>query len=208
MGTLVVRTDDAALRLGLSRPAATRTLGRLAEAGLVLHIRHGLWSLDPKIDPLALPEYLTSPFPAYVSLQTALHLHGMVSQVPRIIYVASLAPTKRVATEVGEYSIHRLAPTFFGGFQTVAGGVRIATPEKALLDVLYLTPARSRLFASLPEIEIPKTFNAELARMWLGRIPPGLRRVAAARRLQVLLRGHQQKPGRHARPRRGLLFDM
>lgn len=189
MGKPVVTTEDAALRLGLSGSAATRALGRLAAAGLVLHLRHGLWALDPKVDPLLLPEYLTAPFPAYVSLQSALQLHGMIRQLPRVIYVASLAPTKRVNTRVGDYSIHRLSPSFFGGSVIVGTGVRLAIPEKALLDVLYLTPARSRLFAALPEVEIPATFDRKEAQRWVLRIPEGPRRRAVQQRLDALLPG-------------------
>lgn len=187
MAKPVITTGDAALRLGLTRPAATRALGRLAAAGLVLRLRHGLWSLDPRVDPLVLPEYLTAPFPAYVSLQSALHLHGLISQVPHVIYAASLAPTRRIRTGVADYSIHRLAPSFFGGFETTAGGVRLATPEKALLDTLYLAPGRSRLFAALPEVEIPRDFDRKEARRWLDRIPAGPRRRLVQRRLEALL---------------------
>lgn len=187
MGKTVLTTGDAALHLGLTRSAATRTLSRLSAAGLVASLRRGLWSLDPQIDPLLLPEHLTAPFPAYVSLLSALSLHGMISQVPRAIFVASLAPTRRVRTSVGEYSVHRLAPTFFGGFETTRAGVRLATPEKALLDTLYLAPARSRLFAALPEVEIPRAFDSGSARGWLSKIPPSPRRLAVERRLETLL---------------------
>jgi hypothetical protein len=83
---------------------------------------------------------------------------------------------------------HRLAPTFFGGFDTTPGGVRLARPEKALLDSLYLAPARSRLFAALPEVEIPKGFDRKEARRWLSRIPSGPRRRLVERRLERLLR--------------------
>jgi predicted transcriptional regulator of viral defense system len=195
LGKPVVTTEDVALRLGLTVSAATRALGRLEAAGLIVHLRRGLWSLDPKIDPLLLPEYLTAPYPAYVSLQSALLLHGMIRQVPQVIYAASLAPTKRVKTRVGEYSIHRLAPSFYGGFASAAGGVRLATPEKALLDVLYLGPGRSRLFAALPEVELPAGFDEGAARQWVKRITEGPRRRAVQQRLEKLL-----KPLRH-RPR-------
>ena len=187
MGKTVITTGDAALHLRISRSAATRALGRLAAAGLVQALRHGLWSLDPRIDPLLLPEHLTAPFPSYVSLLSALSLHGMISQVPRVVYVASLAPTRRLDTHVGVFSVHRLAPTFFGGFETTPAGVRLATPEKALLDTLYLAPARSRLFASLPEVEIPREFSARVAHRWIKRIPEGPRRTAVERRLASLL---------------------
>jgi len=188
MGKPVLTTGDAALHLGLSRSAASRALARLAGAGLVLPIRRGLWSLDLEIDPLRLPEHLTAPFPAYVSLQTALQLHGMIRQLPHVVYAASLAPTRRIRTRLGDFSVHRVAPAFFGGFVTTSGGVRLATPEKALLDVLYLTPARSRLFAALPEVEIPRRFDRTAARKWLARMRPGPRREAVRRRLEALLR--------------------
>jgi predicted transcriptional regulator of viral defense system len=184
----VFSTGDAALYLGLKLPATTRLLQRLEKAGLALKIRDGLWTLDLAIDPLLLPEYLAAPFPAYVSLFTALQLHGLVSQVPSVVYAASLAPTRRIRTRVASYSIHRLAPTFYGGFRTLPSGVRLATPEKALADTLYLAPARSRLFAALPELEIPRGFDRAAARGWASRIPPGPRRAMFEQRLERLLR--------------------
>ncbi len=202
MGKVVLTTSDAALHLGLTRSAATRMLGRLASAGLALHLRHGLWSLDPAIDPLLVAEHLTAPFPSYVSLQTALYQHGMISQIPSVVYVASLAPTKEIATPVAHYSVHRLAASFFGGFEITPSGIRLATPEKALLDVLYLGPARSRLFAALPEVELPPSFRVAEAQGWLKRVSPGPRRTMMARRLDTLLAQTQQPStaGRRQRP--------
>lgn len=37
----------------------------------------------------------------------------------------------------------------------------MATPEKALIDFLYLSPARSNLFRVLPELELPRDFSAK-----------------------------------------------
>jgi len=201
MGKRVVTTEDVALCLGQERSAASRTLGRLSAAGLIAKLRHGLWSLEPHIDPLLLPEHLTAPFPSYVSLMSALYLHGMISQVPHTIYVVSLAPTRRIRTRIADFSVHRLAPSFFGGFDTVGEGVRLARPEKALLDLLYLTPARSRLFAALPEVEIPRGFDLREARRWITKIRPGARRLAVERRLAALLPGGQDRRVRAAKTR-------
>ena len=202
LGKPVVTTNDVALALGVERSAATQTLRRLAAEGLVTKIRHGLWATDPALDPLVLPEYLTAPLPSYVSFQSALYLRGMVSQVPEVIYVASLAQTRKVRTTLGGFSIHRLAPTFFGGYETLKeSGVRLATPEKALLDTLYLGPTRSRMFAHLPEIEIPKGFDRRKAQEWVARIPPGPRRASVEQRLDRLLRPHQ-RPAKPARQHR------
>lgn len=203
LGKPVVTTDDAVLALRLTCSAATQTLKRLAADGLLRKIRHGLWAVDQKLDPLALPEFLTAPFPAYVSFQSALYLHGMVSQVPEVIYVASLARTRRVGTSLGTFSVHRLAPTFFGGFETRAqSGIRLATPEKALLDALYLGPSRSRIFAQLPEIEIPPDFDVREGRRWLARIPPGPRRLSVERRLERYFATAVIRPSREGRPSR------
>lgn len=65
--------------------------------------------------------------------------------------------------------------------------VRLATPEKALPDTLYLVSARSRLFAHLPEVELPRGFNRREARRWLAGIPAGPRRTMVTRRLNRIL---------------------
>lgn len=37
--------------------------------------------------------------------------------------------------------------------------VKIASPEKALTNYLYLSLSRSQLFGTLPEVELPKSFS-------------------------------------------------
>ncbi len=198
-----ITTAEAALALGVSLSAASHTLSRLGASGLVHRVRHGLWAMDAALDPLLLPEHLTAPLPSYVSFQSALHIHGLVSQIPDVIYVASLARTRRVRTGLGTFSIHRLTPRFFGGFETMESGVRLATMEKALLDTLYLGPARSHLFGALPEVELPEGFDGREALRWLARIAPGPRRMAVTSRLQTLL-ASRASPARHGRrSRRG-----
>src|SRR5690554_1168858 len=90
LGTPAIRTADAAAALGLSAAAASQTLTRLARAGLIRSVRHGTWWLEDTLDPLRLPEYLTTPLPSYVSLQTALHRHGLIEQIPEVVYAISL----------------------------------------------------------------------------------------------------------------------
>jgi predicted transcriptional regulator of viral defense system len=188
-GRNVITTEEAALRLHATHSAACRTLGRLAQSGLVTSLRRGLWLLAENADPLSLVEHVAAPFPAYVSLHSALYLHGLITQIPRVVYVVSLGPTRRVPTRLATFSLHRVAPEFFGGFRHQPGtGVPLATPEKALVDVLYLTNARSRLFARLPEIELPPRFSELAARRWIARCPAASRRAMMTARLGALLR--------------------
>jgi predicted transcriptional regulator of viral defense system len=167
--------------LTLSKSTASQTLARLAKAGHLLSLRHGVWAVPGKLDPLALPGHLTAPFPSYVSLQSALYYHGVISQIPSVIYAVSVGRTRMFRTPLGTVSIHHLQPGFFFGFEVMeTGGVSMATPEKALLDYLYLRPARSNLFRALPELELPLKFNVKSVRRIVQRIPSIRRRTLVA----------------------------
>jgi len=184
-------TADAAAVLGVSTTAASVTLRRLASSGLVTSVRRGLWALSDRPDPLALAEYVTAPYPSYVSLQTALYRRGMVTQIPSMIYLVSVARSDRIETEIGTYSVHHIRPELFGGFEhDPASGTKLAVPEKALFDFLYLAPTRGRLFAALPELELPRGFRLSALHAWIERIPSPRSRTIVKRGLhEVLARG-------------------
>ena len=183
-----VTTADAAAVLGVSIEAASHSLRRLASSGLVTPVRKALWALGVEPDPLALGEYVTAPYPSYLSLQTALYQHGMVAQIPSMIYLVSLARGARLETRLGTYSVHHVQPEIFGGFEVQAkSGLKLACPEKALFDVLYLSPTRGRLFAALPELELPRGFRPSIARQWARRIPSRRLRTMVERKLSLLL---------------------
>jgi len=195
MQAAVFDTRDAAARLGVDAAHASTMLARLAAAGHVVRLRRGVWAFRDRADPLALPEYLTSPFPSYVSLQSALYLHGMIEQVPPVTYAVSLARTRRFTTPLGAVSIHHVDPLFFFGFEDAgASGARLATPEKALVDYLYLAPAKSKLFRALPELEFPARFSRRRARAIVARIGSVRRRGMVARALERISGGTREGP--------------
>jgi predicted transcriptional regulator of viral defense system len=183
----VFTTADAAIRLGVPNGHASVILARLAASGQLIRLRRGVWARPGGVEALALPEYLTAPFPAYVSLQSALYLHGMISQVPAVTYAVSLARTRRFVTPLGTVSVHHVQPSFFFGFEDAGRGGRLATPEKALVDFLYLTPARSQLFRALPELEWPARFSVRRARAIVRRVKPARQRTLVTRALEALL---------------------
>jgi predicted transcriptional regulator of viral defense system len=187
LGVPVIDTADAAAVLHLSTSAAAKTLSRLAKAGLVTAVRQGTWWVDGNVDPYRLPEYLTAPLESYLSMQTALHLHGLIEQVPSIYYAASLARTKRVVTRVATFSIHHLAPEVFGGYEETSSGVKLATPEKALFDFAYLSAGKSRLFTSLPELELPRGFRRKELKRWVAQISSARSRTITQRKLDDFL---------------------
>jgi predicted transcriptional regulator of viral defense system len=184
LGVTVVRTADAAALWRQSTTAAAKTLARLAHAGLVQPVRHGLFWIDGPIDPYRLPPYLTAPLESYVSLQSALHLRGLIEQIPQVIYLVSLARTQRVATRAGTFSIHHIEPVLFGGYEEREPGVKLATAEKALFDLAYLSTARSRLFTALPELDHPGDLRGAELERWLRKVSSQRHRTITRRKLE------------------------
>jgi len=182
----VLETREAAVRLGLSTSAASQLLRRLERSGLMCRVRRGLWAFGPNLDPFTLPPYLTAPFPAYVSFWSALARHGMIEQIPRQVYAASLGRTQRISTSVGDFSIHHLAPELFGGYRQTDDGGQLATPEKALFDTIYLlTPRGGEI--RLPELELTENFAAAELQSWTARITDPRMRTLVGRGLNAAI---------------------
>jgi predicted transcriptional regulator of viral defense system len=187
LGQPLFETRDLAALLNVANSSATRTATRLAKTGMIVKLAQGKWALARDINRLAIPEHLTVPYPTYVSLQTALYHHGMISQIPAVTYAVSLARTRRYDTPIGTISIHHVEPEFFFGYELDESGmVKMATPEKALVDVCYLSPTRSRLFKRLPEIEIPRRFSWNKTLAMASKIKGRARRTFVERTLATL----------------------
>jgi predicted transcriptional regulator of viral defense system len=179
LGRPIIQTREAIARLDTSPVRVSQILRALEDAGLISRLRHGLWLLKPDVDPFVLPPYLTAPFPAYVSLWSALSRHGMIEQIPRQIFVASLDRPRKIKTTRGTFSIHHLAPEVFGGFTGSSETGYIATPEKALFDTVYLRAAR-RGPVFLPEFALPAAFDQDELAAWTERVSaPWLRTIVS-----------------------------
>jgi predicted transcriptional regulator of viral defense system len=184
----VFRTADVVAALDIQKSHASKVLDRLARHGHVIRLKRGLWTIPGSLEPLAVAQHMTAPFPSYVSLQSALYYHDMISQIPEVIYCVSLARTKTFETPVTTISVHHIPGSFFFGYEERGDQrVRMALPEKALLDTLYLSPARSRLFAALPEIEFPPHFSVHRAYKMIRKIADPRRRSLVENRLERLI---------------------
>jgi predicted transcriptional regulator of viral defense system len=181
IGVPVMETRDVAVKLGLSNEHASQVLRRLAQENHIIHLSRGLWVLDPQVNPLVLPEYLIAPLFCYVSLQTALYHHGMIDQISRVITVVSLGRTRQIQTPLATISVHHMMPEFFFDYELdPKTRVKMATPEKALLDTFYLNKR-------LPEVEIPKSFNTKKAFEMIRKIPSQTRRVMVEKAFRSIL---------------------
>lgn len=187
LATPVVESRDVAALLQVSTSNATTILRRLARKGMIVHLSRGRWLVNEKIDRLALPELIAAPYPAYVSLQSALFHHGLIEQIPSVLYAVTPARPRRLRTPLGTISFHRMPPELFKGFELSSGSdAKIATPEKALFDMLYLAPGRSRVFSNQPELTIPRRFQWRRLKDYTELVKSSGRRAYIAERIRAL----------------------
>jgi predicted transcriptional regulator of viral defense system len=185
--TPVVESRDVAALLQVSTSNATTILRRLATEAMIVHLSRGRWLMNKKIDRFALPELILAPSPAYVSAQSALFHHGMIEQIPAVIYAITPARPRRVQTPMGTISFHRMPPELFTGFElSSASDAKIATPEKALFDLLYLAPGRSRVFSKLPELTISRRFQWQRLKEYTDLVKSSGRKAFIAERIRAL----------------------
>lgn len=169
LGVRTITTAQAAAAWRISTSAASQTLRRLAAAGLIESLRHGVWLLDRDATPESLVAEITSPYPSYVSHVSALYTHGIIDQVPAEVHVVSAAEPRLLRSSRGSFRLHKMPSELFGGYEAVRG-INLATPEKALFDWAYLSVASGSVNARLPETEWPASFRKAQVDTWIKRI--------------------------------------
>ncbi len=124
-----------------------RQLSRWVTSGRLVQLRRGLYALAP-------PYRKSEPHPfqvanrlvrgSYVSLQSALAYHGLILEhVPMTTSVTSGRPQHR-QNPFGSFEYRHCAPERLNGYRMEDLGfgqeALVATPEKALTDLIHLTP--------------------------------------------------------------------
>ena len=179
-GTLVPRspvfTTKAVVNLAKARiDVTTRSLNYLATRGLLKRVMRGLWAdhRHPGFSPYAVVPHLLQGELGYVSLLSALNLHGMIEQIPRTIHIVVETQKRAIVTTVGRFEFHQLSRGLIGGHDPYGrfGLFELATPAKALFDTLYFSARKGRRFARLPELELPRGFKRKEVDAWIRRIP-------------------------------------
>ena len=164
-----------------------RQLVRWVAAGKVYQLRRGLYALAPpyqktKPHPFLIANRLVEP--SYVSLQSALAHYGLIPEYVAVVTSVTTGRSTRAETPLGRYQFQHIQRDWFLGFASrrVEGGqeVYLATPEKALLDLVYLQPGGDKLaYLRALRLQNLDQFNEDM--LWklandLGK--PKLRRAA------------------------------
>lgn len=120
-------------------------LTRWTKQKLLLKLRQGYY---------AFPEYLGKPNfalyisnriykPSYVSLHTALAFYGIIPEAVTQITAVSSLKTEGFENAFGTFSYQKVRENLIFGYELKPLGersIQFATPEKAILDLLYLYP--------------------------------------------------------------------
>lgn len=144
--------ESSMLMAGKDSPAEVRRqISRWVASGRLSQLRRGLYALAPphareRLDPLGLASRLHRP--SYVSLHSALAYHGVIPEAVPVVTSVTTGRPRRFRTPFGEFVYRHVHPGLFWGYQEVKLGpgqaVYVAFPEKALLDLLHLTPGPVR----------------------------------------------------------------
>ena len=135
------------LTAGVARTDVEKQISRWTRAGKLIQLRRGLYTLAEPHAKRPLSPFLAANEirrPSYVSLQSALAHHGMIPEhVPSVTSVTTGRPGV-VRTGVGVFIYRHVKTTLFAGYDWIEVGdgqsAFVATPEKSLADLIYLTP--------------------------------------------------------------------
>jgi predicted transcriptional regulator of viral defense system len=156
---------------GISAAEAGKQLSRWVKSGKLIQIRRGLYMLaEPyrKIRPH--PFYIANKIQrgSYVSLQSALEYYGLTPEYVPAVTSVTTRRTQTFTTPLGNYIFrHVKKELFFDYVQLDMGGGQlafVATPEKSLLDLLYLTPGSDNP-SYLRELRLQNLENLDIERL-------------------------------------------
>lgn len=155
--------ESSLLLAGNINPQIVRLqLTRWVNSGRIYQLRRGLYSIAPPYQknnphPFLVANHLQKA--SYVSLQSALAYYGLIPEVVNITTSVSTGRPERLETPLGTYEFRHVKTEFFFGYQMVELGGQsafVATPEKALLDLIYLQPGGDSI-AYLNELRLQNT---------------------------------------------------
>jgi len=174
---IIFTTRDYANHQKLSISAASKKLSRLRKNKLLTHVTKGVWAntRHPYFHPASCVPYLLNNESGYVSFLTALHFHGLLSQIPKTIQVATTGHSRTLDSAVAYYEFIQIKPELMQKQLTWSETqlpYLLATAEKALLDVLYISTRKNRRFISLPELILtPDLFNKRTFNKLFKQLP-------------------------------------
>ncbi len=143
--------ETAMLLAGKVNPDIVRLqLTRWTKSGRLYQLRRGLYALAPpyqkvKPHPFLIANQLQRA--SYVSCQTALAFYGLIPDIVHATLSATTGRPGRWETPLGVFEFRHVKQNLLSGYRMIdlnrmqpSQHALVATPEKALLDLVYLQP--------------------------------------------------------------------
>ena len=121
------------------------------QAGYIVSLRQGWYAFADYLQQPDYARYFAGKIcsPSYISLHTALSFYGIIPEAVVEITSVTTQKTCRYENAFGQFSYQTIRPRLFWGFEPkmMRDGRQymMATPEKAIIDLLYLYPQYSTL---------------------------------------------------------------
>jgi hypothetical protein len=137
--------ESSLLLAGNINPKIVRLqLTRWVNSKRIYQLRRGLYSIAPpyqkiKPHPFLVANHLQRS--SYVSLQSALAFYGLIPENVNITVSVTTGRPERLETPLGIFEFRHIKSNLLFGYHMIdLGGQNalVATPEKALLDLVYL----------------------------------------------------------------------
>jgi predicted transcriptional regulator of viral defense system len=138
----IFRTVDFATLLSRDMPSVRVELSRLVSRGLLDRASKGLY-LNPYNLPTEEELAMVLRSPTYISMESALARHGILSQSPFTMTLVTTGSTGTIDTMKTWFEYHNLQSPWFIGYHR-SDTYDIAESEKALCDLVYLRYRRKR----------------------------------------------------------------
>lgn len=139
--------ESSLLLAGNINPQIVRLqLSRWVKSGRILQLRRGLYSIAPPYQKLQPHPFLVANHlqrASYVSLQSALAFYGLIPETVNLTISVTAGRPERLETPLGIFEFRHIKSNLLFGYKMIdLGGQKalLATPEKALLDLVYLQP--------------------------------------------------------------------
>ena len=156
---VIFTTNSYARSNDLDLPSATQQLNRLHKKHSIEKVTRGVWANvhHPYFSPLAAVPCLLGKEQGYISFLTALHSYGIISQIPSKIQIATTGHHRELKSPIGFFEFIHLTSCMMREdvkWSNSRSKYLIASPEKALLDTLYISTRKGKKFSSLPELDL------------------------------------------------------
>jgi len=171
--------EDIARALKISPASARVSASRYVRLGLLMRLKRNIYVPKERWQTTSREERFTlanlGQTPSYISLMTALDYHEITTQVQRgIVESVAVKRTKEISLNGSVFRYTKVSRASYFGFIRQQQFF-IATPEKALLDAIYLM-SFGRYALDLAAIDDEKLNRKEIRRM-SRNYPPQTRKM-------------------------------